>query len=230
MLSWSLPSSPLPQLLAFNGGYVDTAGFLALQGLFTAHVTGNFVTFGAALVQGSDGALAKLLVLPVFCAVVLLTRLLGYVLARRGHAVLRPLLGIKLVLLVVAAVLAVLLLPDGADEGWAVLVTAMTLVTAMALQNGLHRGHLASSPPSTLMTGTTTQVMIDLADLLHGLPADEAVATRGRLRRNAAQIAVFALGCGIAALLYASVGPWCFVLPALVALWAFTVGAGPVAA
>ena len=31
----------LPVLLSVNGGYVDTAGFLALQGLFTSHVTGN---------------------------------------------------------------------------------------------------------------------------------------------------------------------------------------------
>lgn len=46
----------LPSLLTFNGGYVDTAGFLALQGLFTAHVTGNFVTLGATLVAGSTGA------------------------------------------------------------------------------------------------------------------------------------------------------------------------------
>jgi uncharacterized membrane protein YoaK (UPF0700 family) len=34
----------LPTLLSFNGGYVDTAGYLALQGLFSAHVTGNFVS------------------------------------------------------------------------------------------------------------------------------------------------------------------------------------------
>ena len=39
----------LPLLLSLNAGFVDTAGFLALQGLFTAHVTGNFVTLGASL-------------------------------------------------------------------------------------------------------------------------------------------------------------------------------------
>jgi uncharacterized membrane protein YoaK (UPF0700 family) len=31
----------LPLIFSLNAGYVDTAGFLALHGLFTAHVTGN---------------------------------------------------------------------------------------------------------------------------------------------------------------------------------------------
>ncbi|MDU6748154.1 MAG: DUF1275 family protein, partial [Bradyrhizobium sp.] len=44
----------VPLLLSVNAGYVDTAGFLALQGLFTAHVTGNFVTLGAALALGTS--------------------------------------------------------------------------------------------------------------------------------------------------------------------------------
>ena len=65
----------LPALLSFNGGYVDTAGYIALQGLFTAHVTGNFVTIGSALVFGSSGVIAKLLALPVFCAITIITRL-----------------------------------------------------------------------------------------------------------------------------------------------------------
>jgi uncharacterized membrane protein YoaK (UPF0700 family) len=37
----------VPTMLSFNGGYADTAGYLALQGLFTSHVTGNFVTLAA---------------------------------------------------------------------------------------------------------------------------------------------------------------------------------------
>ena len=73
----------LPLLLSLNAGYVDTAGFLALQGLFTAHVTGNFVTLGASLALGTSGVLAKLLALPMFCAVVIATRLLNTVLSNR---------------------------------------------------------------------------------------------------------------------------------------------------
>ena len=57
----SVPFRLLPLVLSLNAGFVDTAGFLALQGLFTAHVTGNFVTLGASLVLGTSGALAKLL-------------------------------------------------------------------------------------------------------------------------------------------------------------------------
>ena len=72
----------LPLLLSLTAGYVDTAGFLALQGLFTAHVTGNFVTLGASLALGTSGAIAKLLALPTFCAVVIVVRLLDTLLSK----------------------------------------------------------------------------------------------------------------------------------------------------
>ena len=78
---------PLPLLLSLNAGFVDAAGFLALQGLFTAHVTGNFVTLGASLVFGTTGAVAKLLALPVFCLVVIMMRPLSSALLRLNRPV-----------------------------------------------------------------------------------------------------------------------------------------------
>src|SRR5450755_4083832 len=97
----------LPLLLSLNAGFVDTAGFLALQGLFTAHVTGNFVTLGAALVLGTSGAVAKLLALPVFCVVVIATRLLSSALSRGERPALNFLLALKVILLVAGAALAI---------------------------------------------------------------------------------------------------------------------------
>src|SRR6201984_2288341 len=76
----------LPVLFSLNAGYVDAAGYLALQGLFSAHVTGNFVTLGASLALGTSGAVAKLLALPVFCVVVIAARLLGTLLSNRSIA------------------------------------------------------------------------------------------------------------------------------------------------
>ena len=56
----------LPILLTFNGH----TRFPPFQGLFTAHVTGNFVPLGAALVLGTGGIVNKLIALPVSCLVV----------------------------------------------------------------------------------------------------------------------------------------------------------------
>ena len=203
--------------MSLNGGYVDTAGFLALNGLFTAHVTGNFVTFGAAMVNGTAGGLTKLAALPVFCAMVLGTRLLAYRLPPRGLPVLRTMLVLQVLLLALGAALAITLGPFSRGDSWAGFTTGMVLVAAMAIQNAAHRVHLGAAPPTTLMTGTTTQVMLDLADLLHGsLPP--GTPARARLRRMAGSVGAFALGCAAAAVCYCLAPGWCFVVPVLVAL------------
>lgn len=211
----------LPTILSVNAGYVDTAGFMALHGLFTAHVTGNFVTIGAALVQGTSGIVAKLLALPVFCAAVVLARLLHFWLAGRGLPIVRTLLLLKLALFVVAALLALHYGPFGAGDSWSATLLGMTMVTAMAIQNALHRVHLGNAPPSTLMTGTTTQIMLDVADRMHGVPAEQAAVVDARLARMSLAVLAFAAGCAAAALLYAYAGMWCFVAPPVFALAAY---------
>ncbi|NPU67711.1 DUF1275 domain-containing protein [Bradyrhizobium sp. 83012] len=206
----------VPLLLSVNAGYVDTAGFLALQGLFTAHVTGNFVTFGAALALGTSGAIAKLLALPVFCVVVIATRLTGTLLSRRWSRAFEILIAVKLVLLVLGAALAIHFGPFHDGDSHEAILTGMVLVAAMAIQNAVHRIHLPTSPPSTLMTGTTTQVMIDIADRIYVGDKGQAPPP-GRLVQMAVNVAAFALGCGAAALLFVRLGSWCFVIPPVVA-------------
>lgn len=217
----------LPFLLSFTGGYVDTAGFLGLGGLFTAHVTGNFVTLGAALASGTSGIIAKLLALPVFCLTIFLLRYgMRRSVSNSDHS-LRIMLILKLLFLTAGAVLAIRLGPFADPDGLPLVATGMLLVTAMAIQNAVHRIHLSSAPPTTLMTGTTTQIMIDLADVAQGVTGDPEKPVKTRLSKMALAVAAFALGCGLAALSYIVAGVWCFALPPLLALASVTLAFRP---
>jgi uncharacterized membrane protein YoaK (UPF0700 family) len=206
----------VPGLLSFNGGFVDTAGFLGLQGLFTAHVTGNFVTLGAALVFGTHGVIAKLIALPEFVVIVALARLAGAALRSRAIDALRPLLVAKVAFLLVFFVLAVALGPFPNSDSPAALLTGFAGIAGMAIQNAVQRVHFAHIPPTTLMTGNTTQAALDAVDLMRGAEGDNAAAVRARLARTVRSIVWFAAGCAIAALLYYWFGFWCLAVPVAV--------------
>jgi uncharacterized membrane protein YoaK (UPF0700 family) len=208
----------LPVVLSFTAGYVDTAGFLALGGLFTAHVTGNFVTLGAALAHGTSGIIAKLLALPVFCLTIFVLRYFHKLFGLTDQNGLKILLGFKFLFFAAGGICAISLAPFTDPDGLPLVLTGMLLVIALAIQNAAHRLHLPSAPPSTMMTGTTTQIMLDLGDLAHGSAPETAATVRPRLARMALAVAAFALGCGFGALLNTVVGVWCFALPPLLAL------------
>ncbi len=203
----------LPGLLSFNGGFVDTAGFLGLQGLFTAHVTGNFVTLGAALVFGTHGIVAKLLALPEFVLVLMVARLVGSALRKRQVDALRVMLVAKVMLLLAFFILAVALGPFPDSDAPPALLTGFAGVAAMAIQNGVQRIHYPTIPPTTLMTGNTTQVALDAVDLWQPEPGTDVAAVRARLVRMLSGIAWFAAGCGAAAILYYFFGFWCLAVP-----------------
>jgi len=205
-------------LLSFNGGFVDTAGFLGLQGLFTAHVTGNFVTLGATLVFGTQGGIAKLLALPEFIVVVAVTHMAGVALTKRRLPALRLLLAGKVALLLTFFVLAVEFGPFPNSDAPAALLTGFAGVAAMAVQNAVQRVHLAGAPPTTLMTGNTTQAVLDTVDLLRHSDPNQAATARARLGRMVRAILCFATGCGVAALLYAWTGFWSLVVPVIVGI------------
>ncbi len=220
------PAIPIAALLGFNGGFVDTAGFLGLQGLFTSHVTGNFVTLGASLVLGTSGVLTKMAAIPVFILAVGMARLAGNQLTDRGHAPMPVMLAAQAVLLGVFFVLAVALGPFHDGDAPAAMLTGLVGVTAMAIQNTVQRVHLAAEPPSTILTGTTTQFAIDLTDMLFRRASMASEAARHHFRALARAILCFGAGSMIAAASFHFVGLWCLAIAVAVATGAALLKAG----
>src|SRR5260370_30993367 len=78
-------------VLSITAGCTDIIGFLGLNGLFTAHITGNLVILAAHIVGGGEAQIAPMLSVPVFIMMVGLTVLLAGGLESIRLASLRPL-------------------------------------------------------------------------------------------------------------------------------------------
>jgi len=209
-------SGAIPALLSFNGGFVDTVGFLGLQGLFTAHVTGNFVTLAATLVMGTHGVLAKVLALPEFVIIVALARVAGSAMTPRGLPALPILLATEVCFLLAFFVLAVIFGPFADSDAPAALLAGFAGVAGMAVQNAVQRVHLANIPPTTIMTGNTTQVVLDVVDLFSPTKSEQTPLVRARVARTLRGIGWFAFGCAVATGLYYWLNFWCLAVPVAV--------------
>jgi uncharacterized membrane protein YoaK (UPF0700 family) len=183
-------------LAAFAAGFIDTVGFVGLFGLFTAHVTGNFVLIGAAIVTHHTGIVAKLLALPVFITAVAVTS----VLIRRGRGNRRLAMGYVLfgqaMLLMTFMAAGLLLGPFRNGDQPAAILMGMVGVVAMAVQNAAARLLFSHMSPTTVMTGNVTQIVIDVVDLLHG-PSAEAKARVAKMLPPVAAFALGAIGGGL---------------------------------
>ena len=207
-------SSMMTRLLSLNAGFVDTIGFLGLQGLFAAHVTGNFVTLAAGFVYGTHGTIGKLLALPEFIGVVAVARVVGAALTARGKPTLTILLGVEAVFLAVFLSLGVAYGPFPNSDVLPALAAGFAGVTAMALQNAMQRVHFPGEPPTAIMTNNVTQAVLDGVDLLRRAAAPEV---RGRFLRLVRSISWFAGGCAAAAILYYILQFWSLVVPVAIA-------------
>ena len=202
--------------LAFLAGYVDTLGFLALFGLFTAHVTGNFILIGAALADPSHSSiLLKFLAFPAFIGGVAAARVLAVVVEQRGGAVLRLAFLLELALLAGCMACGIAATPVGDSAGPLAMAAGLLGAIAMGVHSAIGRlclGHLA---PTSMMTGNVTQIVIDTVDFLRG--ADDP-GLRGRFAKFLWPLLAFALGCVIAAFGFYRFGFAALVVPLLILL------------
>jgi uncharacterized membrane protein YoaK (UPF0700 family) len=208
------PAGPvLGCILAFVAGYVDVVGFISLFGLFTAHVTGNFVMIGVDIAGKSTGLLAKLLALPTFAFAVAATRLTESRIARDNRSATPLLLFAEAAVLMLFIVTGLHAYPISDPGTPAAVGAGMLAVVAMGIQNSLSRTSLADLGPTTIMTGNTTQIVIDLVDLPSASEMQRK-AIRDRLKKMVPALAGFALGAALGALGYSKLSIWCVMLPA----------------
>ncbi|RQR35531.1 DUF1275 domain-containing protein [Burkholderia sp. Bp9143] len=216
-------------ILSAVAGFVDTLSFVSLFGLFTAHVTGNFVLIGAGVAGFGQGILLKLSVFPAFVLGVVAASLIARSLSGRpAWQGARALHTVQAVLLLGFCAAGVWATPVTQSDSLPVLVAGIVGTFAMGIQNAHPRViPRAGGVPNTVMTGNVTQAILDAVDLLSAGTADSVrVAARARFGKMLPAIVAFALGAMAGALGFRYVGFWALLAPAgALAVLASTSGA-----
>jgi len=189
--------------LGYTAGYVDTVGFVALFGLFTAHVTGNFVLIGSELARPGHGVLIKLLAFPAFILGVAAARLLAVWLEARQRPAAQALTLLQLLLLLGFMLLGCAATPVQQTDALLPLLAGMAGAAAMGVQNAASRLVWSELAPTTVMTGNVTQLVIDLVDLARG---SAAPGTLSRLWKFLWPVLAFGLGAISGAFAYQFAG------------------------
>lgn len=214
-------------ILAAIAGFVDTLSFVALFGLFTAHVTGNFVLIGAGVAGYGKGILLKLIAFPAFVGGVVLSSLLVRSLseahARQGARLLHAMQAVLMVGFCLAGVWAT---PVIQPDSLPVIVAGVVGAFAMGVQNAHPRLIQCPGVPNTVMTGNVTQAVLDVVDMLSARTAGSARdAARARFGKMMPAIAAFAVGAMAGALGLRYLGFWALLAPACALAWlALTTG------
>jgi uncharacterized membrane protein YoaK (UPF0700 family) len=221
------PSLPvewlLPAILSTIAGAVDVIGFLALGGLFTAHITGNLVVLAAHYLTGGFGQIGPLLSVPVFIAV------LGVVTLslpnKTTTSTRRALLILHATLLAAFLGFAAWLGPFPHPDAAGAVFSGMLGVAAMATQNALIKVALPGSPSTAVMTTNTTQMAVDLALFVRakGDPTELARA-RHRIGAICPSVIGFIAGCSAGGALELHFRLWALTLPVALALVAVPLG------
>lgn len=235
-----------PKLLNFIlstlSGYVDTAVFVYMGGLFVAHVTGNFVLFGATLGRWFGGsadlggehagiAALQLSSFPLFLvAAATAAAIAGW--AERGRAPGKgggASAGSRVLLAVVTGLFAIVTVAAVVGGRPLDTVLSLTLVVAMGLLNAAHRLDPGMGAPFTVMTGNVTGFAIAIARAAGIAPTPSADPSRppaplaATLWGAAAPVVGFLIGCLVGAFAQAHFGLASMAVPTILMVIALAI-------
>lgn len=202
-----------PVLLTVVGGAIDTIGFIALFGFFTAHVTGNLVLAGAAWVSGGTGIWIKLAAIPLFIVTVAITKYFIDHSDEKNKTLSHLFLG-EAIFLGGFMLSGLYFEPFNNPKSFTVALTGGLGLIALAIRNTSSKTLIKHISPSTMMTGNTTQLGIDLSNYVrHKTPEN-----RQKLLQSLSIVSGFIIGAFLGAILYLYLDFWSvafFIAPVL---------------
>ncbi|WP_348269617.1 YoaK family protein [Edaphobacter paludis] len=212
-------------VLSVTAGAVDVIGFLALGGLFTAHITGNIVILVTHYTTGGFSRIGPMVAVPVFIAV--LATVVWIFKDRPKQRTLRALLILQAALLTGFLALSVALGPFSNPGSAIAASVGMLGVAAMATQNALVKIDLPGFPTTAVLTTDTVLFAIDLVTLACGnVSPEETTQARRRIRMTIPAIAGFVAGCAGGGLLELHFKLWALVFPVVMAVIAVPLSGG----
>jgi uncharacterized membrane protein YoaK (UPF0700 family) len=155
-------------ILSYVAGYADTSTFVGADRLFSAHVTGNFVILAYQILTSHiNGSWfwSKLIAFPVFIlAVFISAQIVDHV--KDEKKAMNRFIILEGILLVLSGLISWIYRHQNTNSIISGLIP-MLVVFAMGLQNAFGRFFAKEVlAPTTIMTGNTTQFIMDLSGFL----------------------------------------------------------------
>lgn len=192
-------------MLSFVAGYADTSTFVGADGLFSAHVTGNFVVFAYDIVTDQIAlSWLKLISVPVFIVSIIFSSLLiqDTDISKKN---INRLLNIEGRLLITAGGMTYLYRYENMAAVLKVIIPLL-IVFSLGLQNAYGRFSAKEIlAPTTVMTGNVTQLFIDITHHLRFRNHEEH-ELRLKIVKGTYVILSFLAGCISGGLITKSIG------------------------
>ena len=235
-------------LLAFIGGFIDAAGYLRLQGVFTSSITGNLVVM-AASVTNSYGALCRSMISLAFTLAAAVGCYVSLRLRLKNKMKLKPLsmilFTLEIILLGVVWILGVIfddniIASKSLDDPYLILV-ACIMGASMGFQNIAVKETFPSFPATTVMTSTLVNLGANGASTFYYSLSNYIILTTStseqnndeiikanksksadfynKLINNIKPVAIFILGGIIGAVTIAHISFHCIFIPILILLF-----------
>jgi uncharacterized membrane protein YoaK (UPF0700 family) len=194
-------------ILAFSAGFVDTSTFTVADGLFSAHITGNFVVFAYKLCNHPTiDAFINLVSFPVFISAVILTRKFDNL--YKNESGIFATIGVFLIL---AGFIAFFLKQNNVETGFMYHCMLMLIVFSMGIQNTVNRLYINSVfGPTTVMTGNVTKTVLDFFSFLSN---DQNLEKLIELKKSLVLLTGFLTGCILGAFISNSFGLVSMLIP-----------------